>query len=139
MLDNLTKVAIYARESSEDSASTISVEAQQQAALDYAEQRGIEVVEEYIDRATSVEAQLQAIREHADQNGLQSVRDYTDAGDSRDGFEQMMADATGENPPFQQILVYDLSLFSGSAEELAEQRGRLEANGVSLVSVREAV
>ena len=70
---------------------------------------------------------------------LEVIVQYQDEEGSRDNFERMMASATGENPPFQQILVYDLSQFPGSVEELAEQKDRLEPNGVSPVSVREAV
>ncbi len=43
----------------------------------------------------------------------------------------MMADATGENPPFQQVLVYGLSRFSRSAQEFQQQKAGLEANGVT--------
>ena len=85
----------------------------------------------------SISDQLAATRDYAARNGLEVVKEYTDAGGNRDQFEEMMADATQENPPVQQVLVYDLSRFSRSAEELQEQRARLEANGVTLISVME--
>ena len=85
----------------------------------------------------STEARLEATRDYAARNGLEVVKEYTDAGGNRDQFEEMMADATCENPPFQHILVYDLSRFSRSAQEFQEQRARLEANRVTLISVME--
>ena len=83
----------------------------------------------------AAEAQLKAIREYAAKNELEPVKEYTDTGESRDQFERMMADATQKNPPFQQILVYDLSRFSRSPQEFQEQRARLEANRVTLRSL----
>ena len=47
----------------------------------------------------------------------------------------MMAEATGENPPFRQVLVRDLGRLSRREDELDEQRARLEAHGVMVVSV----
>ena len=85
----------------------------------------------------SISGQLQATRDHAAENGLDPVKDYTDTGGSRDQFEQLIADATGANPPFQHILVYDLSRFSRSAQEFQEMQARLAANGVALRYVME--
>ena len=80
---------------------------------------------------------LEAARDYTAKSGLEPMKEYSDTDGSRDQFEQMMADATQENPAFQQILVYDLRQFSRSAQEFHEQRARLEANGVSLRSVME--
>ena len=60
----------------------------------------------------SISVQLAATRDYAAGNGLEVARESTEPGGNRDQFEEMMADATQENPPFQQILVYDLSRFS---------------------------
>ena len=85
----------------------------------------------------SISAQLAATRDYAAGNGLEVVKEYTGAGGNRDQFEEMVADATQENPPFQHILVYDLSRFSRNLEEFQAHQERLEANGVTLTSVIE--
>ena len=50
-------------------------------------------------------------------------------------FHEMMVDATGENPPFRRILVHDMRRLSRWADRLSALRDRLEANGVTVVSV----
>ena len=89
------------------------------------------------DRSEPVEAQLEAIREYAAGNELEPVMEYIDTDGRRDQFERMMAHAARQDPPFQKILVYDLSRFSRSAQELQEQTDKLAANGVTLISVVE--
>ena len=63
------------------------------------------------------------------------VREYLDQQGSRAQFDEMMAEAAGEAPPFRQILVYDLSRFTRSAWEFQEHRAKLEENGVTLISI----
>ena len=46
-----------------------------------------------------------------------------------------MAYATGQNPPFQGIVVYDMSRFSRSPAERKECEAKLQANGIELISV----
>ena len=87
------------------------------------------------DSSEARDAQLKGVREYAAKNELEPVKEYTDTGGGRDQFERMMADATQENPPFQQILVYDLGRFPRSPQEFREQRARLEADGVTLRSL----
>ena len=50
-------------------------------------------------------------------------------------FHEMMVDATGENPPFRQILVHDMGQFSRWAGGVNALQDRLEANGATVVSV----
>ena len=47
----------------------------------------------------------------------------------------MMAEATGKDPPFRRILVHDMRRLSRWADRLSALRGRLEANGATVVSV----
>ena len=47
----------------------------------------------------------------------------------------MMAEAAGEDPPFRQILVHDLSRLTRSAQEFYEHRAKLKANGITLTSI----
>ena len=44
----------------------------------------------------------------------------------------MVAEATGENPPFRRVLVYDEGRLCGFEAEL---KASLEGNGVTVVSV----
>ena len=83
----------------------------------------------------SIQTQLGAMRPHMEEHGLEVVREYADQPGSRAQFDQMMAEAAGENLPFRQILVYDLSRFSRSMREFQEHRPKLEENGVTLTSI----
>ena len=50
-------------------------------------------------------------------------------------FQEMMVDATGEDPPFRQILVHDMGQLSRWAGGVNTLQDRLEANGATVVSV----
>ena len=84
------------------------------------------------DPAHTLENQLLALQNHAARNGMQQVRVYFDTRDDRSQFERMMAEATGENPPFRRILVHDEERLCGCESEL---RARLEGTGVTVMSV----
>ena len=56
----------------------------------------------------AIQTQLDAMQPHVEENGLEVVREYVDQQGSRAQFEEMLAEAAGENPPFRQVLVYDL-------------------------------
>ena len=47
----------------------------------------------------------------------------------------MLAEPTGENPPFRQVLVYDQGRRWRCEAELRELLTRLEGNGVTVMSV----
>ena len=83
----------------------------------------------------SIQTQLGAMRSHVEENRLEVVREYADQPGSRAQFDQMMAEAAGEDPPFRQVLVYDPSRFTRSAQEFQEHRPKLEENGVTLTSI----
>jgi DNA invertase Pin-like site-specific DNA recombinase len=83
----------------------------------------------------SVEVQIRALHEYARRHRLEAVRVYFDTRNTRSQFHEMMAEATGEDPPFRQILVHDMGRLSRWAAGLSALRDRLEANGVTVVSV----
>ena len=85
-----------------------------------------------------MEVQIAAIHRYARANHLEVVKAYFDLATTRSQFAAMMADATGEDPPFRVILVYDLGRLADSAEERREWTARLEANGVKVVAVEPA-
>ena len=78
---------------------------------------------------------MEALHEYVRRHGLDAVRAYFEVLGGRNRFHEMMADATGENPAFRQILVHDMGRLSRWADGLNALRGRLEANGVEVVSV----
>ena len=85
----------------------------------------------------SLEVQVEALQRYARRHGLEALRAYFDIQGGRGQFEKMMAEATGENPPFRKILVHNLSRLPRSADEIQSWRRTLEANGVTIVSVTE--
>ena len=50
----------------------------------------------------------------------------------------MIADALSPEKPFDTIIVYDLSRFSGNASDLARYRNQLEEVGVRVLSATES-
>ena len=46
-----------------------------------------------------------------------------------------MAEAAGENPPFQQIIFWDIGRLTRSESEFQELRAKLEENGITLTSI----
>ena len=51
----------------------------------------------------------------------------------------MMAQATSENPSFQGIMVYGISRFSRSVQDLKEWTAELAATGVRVISTQEPI
>ena len=91
----------------------------------------------------SVMAQLETIRRFAEEHGLEVAREFEDerrsgATDDRPGFQRMIAAALSPEKPFDTIIVYDLSRFSGNASDLARYRNQLEEAGVRLLSATES-
>ena len=70
--------------------------------------------------------------------GLDVAVQYHDAKASREDFKQMMADATGAEPPFDHVVVWKLRYFSWVLEEAVLERDRLAAHGIRLLSVTES-
>ena len=88
------------------------------------------------DRDNSLQVQLMALQQYARRRQLDAVRVFFDIeGGGRSQFEAMKAEATSENPPFRQVLVYDQGRLCCCEAELRELRTRLEGNGVTVISV----
>ena len=83
----------------------------------------------------AIQTQLEAMRPHVEENGLEVVREYVDQQGTRAQFEEMMAGAAGENPPFQQIIFWDIGRLTRSESEFQELRAKLEENGITLTSI----
>lgn len=104
------KAAIYARFSS-DNQRDESIDAQVRACLEYAKQRGIEIVHIYQDKA------------------------LTATSDKRPDFQRMIQD--GEAGRFEAVLIHKLDRFSRDRYDHAYYKQRLKKAGVVLISVLE--
>ena len=91
------------------------------------------------DDPSGIQAQLENLRIRAERHGLEPVSHFTDMHGSREEFDWMMMQATSENPPFQVIMVYDISRLSRSLKDLIRWTAQLEANGVRVISTEEPV
>ena len=82
-----------------------------------------------------LQAQLTALQRYARRRQLEAVRVFFDIQGGRSQFEAVLAEATGENPPFRRVLVHDEGRLWGREDELDELRARLEGHGVRVMSV----
>jgi len=113
MGNQLKRVAIYARVSSERQDTDLSISAQLKALRDYASRNNCIVSREYIDEAESGRSM------------------------DRPGFKQMIATARQKNPPFEAILVWKLSRFARSREDSIVFKALLRKHGVQVISITE--
>ena len=87
------------------------------------------------DPGNFLQAQMTALQWYARRRQLDAVRVFFDIQGGRSQFEAMVAEATGENPPFRRVLVHDEGRLCGCEDELDELRARLEGHGVTVMSV----
>ena len=90
----------------------------------------------------SVAAQLRALREHAERNNYLVVREYVDEAESgrvadRPQFRKMLDEASGEDAPFEEILVWKFSRFTRKREHAVAFKSMLRRRGVRVVSITE--
>jgi site-specific DNA recombinase len=116
MSNEMKKVAIYARVSSERQAEKdLSIPAQIKALKKFAMDRGWEVISEYIDEAESARTA------------------------NRPAFQEMIEAAKKKETPFNVILVWKLSRFARNREDSILYKSLLKKRGVSVVSINEQV
>ena len=92
----------------------------------------------YHEGENTQELQTRECESYCGVHGLRITARYYDSPGSREDFQRMMEDATGDAPPFDTIVVWKLRNFSWSLEETILCRDRLSANGVVLVSTTES-
>ena len=90
----------------------------------------------------SIEAQISECELYAGHNAIAVVAIYIDEAESgrsddRPQFQQMMADATAKDKPFDVILVWKFSRFSRDRVDNAIYKNRLKKRGVRIVSIKE--
>ena len=82
----------------------------------------------------SVAAQLRALRDYAEKNGYLVVREYIDEAESgriadRPQFQKMLNEATKNEAPFQEILVWKFSRFTRKREHAVAFKSMLRRRG----------
>ncbi len=90
----------------------------------------------------SIGAQLAKMQEYADRNNCVVTRTYTDEAISgsradRPQFTKMIREASGGNPPFREILVWNFSRFSRRLEHAVRYKGVLREHKIKLTSITE--
>ena len=81
--------------------------------------------------------QMDESEEFCKERALDVAVRYSDDLKSREEFQRMTHDATGENPPFDHIVVWKLRYFAWCLDESILARDELAANGIRLLSVKE--
>ena len=94
------------------------------------------------DIINSIEAQIAECEQFARNNNMVVVTIYIDEAesgrsDNRPQFQQMVADATGKDKPFEIVLVWKFSRFSRDRVDNAIYKNRLKKRGVRIISIKE--
>ena len=91
-------------------------------------------------REESIDAQVRACKEYAEKKGLQVVEIYTDSAKTgtntdREGFQQMLGDSA--KGKFRYLIVHKLDRFSRDVYDSEVAQKTLKVNGVTLLSAIE--
>ena len=78
--------------------------------------------------------QMHEAEEFCTARELDVAAGYSDEPRSRQEFQRMMNHATGENPPFDHVVVWKLRYFAINLDESIQARDQLAANGIRLLS-----
>ena len=95
------------------------------------------------DKDISIPGQIEAMRKHAAKKGWVVVDKYIFADrksakdDNRPAFKEMIALGLRDKPPFQIILVWNLSRFCRNADDSVIHKTMLKKNGVKVISIEE--
>ncbi len=92
----------------------------------------------------SISAQLNALREAAAKSGHEVVREFVDEAESgrsskRPKFQEMVAEARRNPPPFEGILVWKMSRFARNREDSIVYKSLLRRHGVQVISINEPI
>lgn len=97
-----------------------------------------------VEKDLSIPAKLDCCRAGAQQRGWEVVAEYVDAAESkttddRPQFREMIAAAREKPAPFDSIVVWKFRRFSSNREDCVLYKGRLERNRVHVASLNEPV
>jgi DNA invertase Pin-like site-specific DNA recombinase len=92
----------------------------------------------------SISAQLKALREYAAKNGYAVTKEFVDEAESgrstaRPAFREMISLARMKQPPFAIILVWKLSRFARNREDSIIYKSLLRKQGIQVVSINEPI
>lgn len=92
------------------------------------------------DGGTAISGQLKAINDLLSREGIQCYKVYTDEGktgtnENRPALREMLADAHRENPPFNLILLWDVSRFDRHFQNWVNHVYTLRAKGINIRTV----
>ncbi|MXW25222.1 MAG: hypothetical protein F4Z77_02810, partial [Dehalococcoidia bacterium] len=90
----------------------------------------------------SVSAQLRALRDYAEKNNYLVTREYIDEAESgrvadRPQFRRMLDEASADDAPFEEILVWKFSRFTRKREHAVAFKSMLRRRGIRVVSITE--
>lgn len=90
----------------------------------------------------SISAQLKALRDYARRNDYLIIKEYVDEAESgrsidRPGFKEMIHAARQKPPQFQMILVWKLSRFARNREDSIIYKSLLRKQGIQVISINE--
>ncbi len=90
----------------------------------------------------SIAAQLRALRDYAEKNNYLVAREYVDEAESgrvadRPQFRRMLDEASAEDAPFEEILVWKFSRFTRKREHAVAFKSMLRRRGIRVVSITE--
>ena len=111
--DKPTRYAVYGRTSSEQQDVENSIAGQRSAAQEHVARTGGVITQYYLDEAKSGRV------------------------DRRPAFQQMIADATASNPPFDAVLVWKLNRFARNVKDMIRYWDLLEEHEIPVVSIME--
>ena len=92
----------------------------------------------------SISAQINALRRYALDKGMIIVEEYIEEAESgrsadRPAFLRMISDAKQEPKPFEEILVWKLSRFARNREDSIVYKTMLKKRGVRVISINEPI
>ncbi len=90
----------------------------------------------------SITAQFKAMEEYVQQHDGVAARSYADEAksgttDKRPQFQQMIADALQEDPPFDEIIVWKFSRFARNRRDAVVYKAVLRERGIKVTSIKE--
>ena len=90
----------------------------------------------------SISAQLRALRDYAEKNNYLIVREYVDEAESgrvadRPQFRRMLDEASADDAPFEEILVWKFSRFTRKREHAVAFESMLRRRGIRVTSITE--
>ncbi|MEW6601393.1 MAG: recombinase family protein, partial [Nitrospirota bacterium] len=100
--------------------------------------------ERQAEKDLSISAQLKALRKYAENKGFEIVREFVDEAESartadRPAFQEMISLAKSKSKPFDAVLVWKLSRFARNREDSIIFKSLLKKKGIQVLSINEQI